>query len=392
MKIVHCSDLHLGKRPSGTKKFSDIRFEDYFKSFESLIDKISTLEVDLFIISGDIFDKKEINANILEKTENLLKKLKDIKKDLKIVAIEGNHDVINSKEDSWLEYLKSKNYMQVYSYKKDYETENFFKIDDINFYPVGYPGFMVDKVLEDLSEKLNENEKNIVIVHTGISGSDSSLPGLVSTKTIDLFKNKVIYMAAGHIHSFTVYPKDEPYFFIPGSLEFTNIANEKSNSKGAVYFDTDTREYKFIEVEHRKRLKTIAFDYDDSENTDEKFEIFMKNMNLTGEEILVIPIKNFKNSYINIDKLSEIAENNGALKTYFDIKTSLYQSNFSANFESENLNIEELEKNIINEWNILKNNDLSEKFSLLKNLFLNAEENEFIRVFDDILEGDENDN
>ena len=32
MKIVHCSDIHLGRRPVGGKgEFSDKRYEDYFK-------------------------------------------------------------------------------------------------------------------------------------------------------------------------------------------------------------------------------------------------------------------------------------------------------------------------------------------------------------------------
>lgn len=388
MKIIHCSDLHFGKRPSGTKKFSDTRFEDFFLAFEKLIEKISTLEVDVFIISGDLFDKREINANILEKTENLFKKLKSLKEGLKIIAIEGNHDVINTKEDSWLQYLQTKGYIEVYSYKKDFEDKNFFKIEDINFFPVGYPGFMVDNALESLVEKLPVDEKNIVIVHTGISGSDT-LPGLVSTKTIDLFKDKVIYIAAGHIHSFTTYPKESPYFFISGSLEFSNVLNEKSDKKGAVYFDTDTKEHKFIEIEHRKRIKAPIFVY--KMEYEKEFEEHIKSLNLTGEELLIVPIKNKNNEYINIDRLEEIAIRNGALKAYFDIKTDSLSENFyGENVKNNSLNIEEIEKNLIKEWDIFKNNnEFSEKFLTLKNLFLNNAEDEFIETFNRILEGDE---
>lgn len=384
MKIIHCSDLHLGKRPSGTKKYSDIRFEDFFRAFDDLINKITNLEVDVFIISGDIFDKKEINANILEKTENLLRKLKQLKKDMKIIAIEGNHDIISSKEDSWLEYLKTKGYLEVYSYKKEFEKLNYFKIDDINFYAVGYPGFMVDKVLEELSEKINENEKNIVIVHTGISGSDT-LPGLVSTKIIDLFKDKVIYMAAGHIHSFTTYPKEKPYFFISGSLEFSNVANEKSDKKGAIYFDTDTRTFEFIEVEHRKRIKTPTFEF--KEDIEKEFEKFLENIEMTGEELLIVPIKNAKNSYINSDRLENIALEKGALKTYFNIKNTF---NLTTNLEeSESLNKSEFEKMLIKSWGVLKDdNILATNFETLKSLYENSQKDDFMKLFDKVLEED----
>lgn len=71
---------------------------------------------------------------------------------------------------------------------------------------------MIDEALTKLSEKLNPQEKNIVVVHTGISGSTNTLPGLVSTSILDLFKDKAIYIAGGHIHSFTTYPKEKPYF------------------------------------------------------------------------------------------------------------------------------------------------------------------------------------
>ena len=69
---------------------------------------------------------------------------------------------------------------------------------------------------------------------TGISGGTNTLPGLVSTSILDLFKDKTIYIAGGHIHSFTTYPKKKPYFFVSGSLEFSNVQNEKSDKKGFV--------------------------------------------------------------------------------------------------------------------------------------------------------------
>ena len=69
------------------------------------------------------------------------------------------------------------------------------------------------------------------MVHTALGGSEF-LPGLVNTDIIKKFKDKVIYMAGGHLHSFVSYPKDKPYFFIPGSTEFWNVLNEKITLRG----------------------------------------------------------------------------------------------------------------------------------------------------------------
>ena len=388
MKIVHCSDLHLGKRFSGNKDYVKKRYMDFFNAFATFIDKVEEIKPDVCLIAGDIFDKKEINPDILSKTEYLFKKLRDnVKKD--IIAIEGNHDNSRILEESWLEYLQEQNILKVFYYNKDFEEKNYLKIDDINFYPVGYPGFMIDEALTKLSEKLNPQEKNIVIVHTGISGSIDTLPGLVSTSILDLFKDKAIYIAGGHIHSFTTYPKEKPYFFVSGSLEFSNVQNEKSDKKGFILFDTDTLNYEFIELEHRKRIKK-DFSYTNFSNLEDEFENFVKELNLTGEEILVISVSLNNNDYINTESLENIAEKNGALKTHILIKNIL---NIGASEENNSdLSIDELEKNLINTWNISEIEKFSKSFGRLKELFSNDDRDSFLELFDKTLEVNEDDN
>ena len=388
MKIVHCSDLHLGKRFSGNKDYVKKRYMDFFNAFATFIDKVEEIKPDVCLIAGDIFDKKEINPDILSKTEYLFKRLRDnVKKD--IIAIEGNHDNSRILEESWLEYLQEQNILKVFYYNKDFEEKNYLKIDDINFYPVGYPGFMIDEALTKLSEKLNPQEKNIVIVHTGISGSTNTLPGLVSTSILDLFKDKAIYIAGGHIHSFTTYPKEKPYFFVSGSLEFSNVQNEKSDKKGFILFDTDTLNYEFIELEHRKRIKK-DFSYTNFSNLEDEFEKFVKELNLTGEEILVISVSLNNNDYINTENLENIAEKNGALKTHILIKNIL---NIGASEENNSdFSIDELEKNLINTWNISEIEKFSKSFSRLKELFSNDDRDSFLELFDKTLEVNEDDN
>lgn len=388
MKIVHCSDLHLGKRFSGNKDYVKKRYMDFFNAFATFVDKVEKIKPDICLIAGDIFDKKEINPDILSKTEYLFKRLKDnVKKD--IIAIEGNHDNSRILEESWLEYLQEQNILKVFYYNKDFEEKNYLKIDDINFYPVGYPGFMIDEALTKLSEKLNPQEKNIVVVHTGISGSTNTLPGLVSTSILDLFKDKAIYIAGGHIHSFTTYPKEKPYFFVSGSLEFSNVQNEKSDKKGFILFDTDTLNYEFIELEHRKRIKK-DFSYTNFSNLENEFENFIKELNLTGEEILVISVSLNNNDYINTENLENIAEKNGALKTHILIKNILNIGTSEEN--NSDLSIDELEKNLINTWNISEIEKFSKSFGRLKELFSNDDRDSFLELFDKTLEVNEDDN
>lgn len=388
MKIVHCSDLHLGKRFSGNKDYVKKRYMDFFNAFAVFVDRVEEIKPDVCLIAGDIFDKREINPDILSKTEYLFKRLKNnVKKE--IIAIEGNHDNSRILEESWLEYLQEQNILKVFYYNRDFDEKNYLKIDDINFYPVGYPGFMINEALTKLSEKLNPQEKNIVLVHTGISGSTNTLPGLVSTSILDLFKDKAIYIAGGHIHSFTTYPKEKPYFFVSGSLEFSNIQNEKSDKKGFILFDTDTLNYEFVELEHRKRIKK-DFSYSNFSNLENEFENFVKELNLTGEEILVISVSLNNNDYINTENLENIAEKNGALKTHILIKNILNIGTSEEN--NSDLSINELEKNLINTWNISEIEKFSKSFGRLKELFSNDDRDSFLELFDKTLEVNEDDN
>ena len=392
MKILHCSDIHLGKRPFGTKEFSQKRYLDFFNAFEQSADRGIEKKVDVFLITGDLFDKKELSPDTLDRCEKVFLKLKN--NNIQVLLIEGNHDNISGYDEinSWLGDLERKGYVRRGKYKASNEGYDFEKItiEDVNFYGVGYPGFAVDEVLEKLSENLDGNEKNIVMVHTALGGSEF-LPGLVNTDIIKKFKDKVIYMAGGHLHSFVSYPKDNPYFFIPGSTEFWNVLNEKNNSKGVIIFDTDTLEYEFSELSPRKRIeKEFIYEGDILQG----FEEFTKSLELTGEELVIVNVKLKDSGYINVNELEKILENNGALKGY--IKLRYPNSIFDRNLGEEGYySVRDVEKEIINQWEEFSD---AEKVTAYLQKFKeyqeeNDREKDFFELFDAMLEeeiGNEN--
>ena len=132
------------------------------------------------------------------------------------------------------------------------------------------------------------------------------------------------------------------------------------------------------------------FIYNDSTNIEAEFEAFVKELNLTGEEILVISIGIKNNEYINLENLENIAENNGALKTHILIKNILSIGNSEEG--TSDLSIEELEKNLISDWNISNIEKFSASFSELKELFSNNDRDSFLELFDKTLEVNEDDN
>ncbi len=85
MKIVHLSDLHLGKR---VNEFSML--EDQEDILTKIIQVIDDVKPDAVIVAGDIYDKSVPSAEAVELFDDFLWKLAQRK--LQVFIISGNHD------------------------------------------------------------------------------------------------------------------------------------------------------------------------------------------------------------------------------------------------------------------------------------------------------------
>ena len=396
MKFMHCSDLHLGKRPVGASgEYAAKRHQDYFDAFEYLIRAGIDEKISAIILSGDIFDKKELNPDVLFKAETILNLPKSV--NIPVVITDGNHDRISkgAEHDSWLYYLAAKGLLLVPKYERTAEGMNFTPviIDDIAFYGLGYSGAFaketiewfisyldnktinnngeVDNKKDDSSNNMGEvdNKKddstnnmgdvgnkiqNVAIIHTGIIDNikerdDSFITGTIDRETADLFKGKVIYAAGGHLHSYRVYPKDKPYFFVPGSPEFWDI-DEAGKSKGAIIFDTDSLEHKFIAAKNRKVHKIVIknefFAMDELLNNI-KEEISEINIE-QGEDILRIDLEIINSFVPDVNAIEAEMANIGILKTFVKFIGKRGVNNESTAYSS----IEILESEIVETWEI----------------------------------------
>ncbi|WP_271424571.1 exonuclease SbcCD subunit D [Aequorivita sinensis] len=85
MKILHTSDWHIGKQ---LLKFDLTADLDLF--FEWLINYIKSEDIDVLLVSGDVFDQANPSQAAFKQYYDLLKKL--INLDCKIIITGGNHD------------------------------------------------------------------------------------------------------------------------------------------------------------------------------------------------------------------------------------------------------------------------------------------------------------
>ena len=85
MKLIHLSDLHLGKR---VNEFSML--EDQRDILKKILDIIDREEPDAVILAGDIYDKPVPPAEAVQLFDDFLYNL--ARRDLQIFVISGNHD------------------------------------------------------------------------------------------------------------------------------------------------------------------------------------------------------------------------------------------------------------------------------------------------------------
>lgn len=329
MKILHCSDIHLGRRPTGPIcNYSSKRFLDYFIAFEDAINIAIEKNAEVFLISGDLFDKKDLTPDILEKTEKLFERLRNNR--ITVIAIEGNHDKIVSYDTSWLIYLKNRGYIKIptFSYKEDEDRYIFspVTINNVRFYGLGYSGTTLEKHIDDLAGQLEENSVNIVMAHTAVS-SELFFSGLTESRNIDKLKYLVKYIAGGHIHKKTSYPEGSPFFFTPGSTEYWDL--DDKGKKGVILFDTEKNDTEFIETKKRnvKNLKPFTYKAGSEESFREDFLQHIGSIQISeGEDIVLLTIISDDSIYIDTGWCQEQIEKAGALKAKVSVSYTVNHS------------------------------------------------------------------
>lgn len=87
MKILHTADWHIGQL-----------FHEYDRTYEHqqflnwLIDTLQTEQIDVLLISGDVFDISNPSASSIKMFYSFLNKATKVKPDLQIIITAGNHD------------------------------------------------------------------------------------------------------------------------------------------------------------------------------------------------------------------------------------------------------------------------------------------------------------
>lgn len=221
MKILHTSDLHIGKY-IGTY---DLK-EDTEYVLNQVVDTAIKERVEAVLISGDIFDRPNPSEEAIKMYVSFLKALLD--KNIKIIAISGNHD--SGIRLSAYKDILGKGYfvegefnspMRKVSLSDEYGQVNFYMLPFFTPFIVK-SNLKLEKGLEnyDLAmdeiikrENIDTSQRNIILAHQFVAGfkfggseedfsysnGDEKNVAGVGIISLDKFQN-FDYVALGHIH------------------------------------------------------------------------------------------------------------------------------------------------------------------------------------------------
>lgn len=244
IKIVHCSDLHLDR----TFNISNFvlamnRKNDLNQNFSTIVDFAIDKKADLFLITGDSYDRvTPTNATSVFLMENI-RRLHDA--GILVFMIGGNHDVpkIGKYTHLAIENFESAGLARVF-HRSDILQKKVVEINGAKVCLSGKSYNTQDEFRNPLrgEEIPLEGDYNILLLHAAFRGLGvvSSVPEYINQSPVyadDVVKG-LDYLALGHFHNFFVREHRGCLIGNPGSIERLTW-NELNDKKGFLWIELE---------------------------------------------------------------------------------------------------------------------------------------------------------
>jgi len=249
IKFMHLADVHLGKKQYNLAQ----RYYDYFKAFNTILNKAIEQEVDFILISGDLIDSDErISPTVLKEIITSIKSFQldsnnRLGREIPIICIEGNHENPFYTDYTWLKVLADLDLLILlsgtYDSKKDriifedYSSNSHsggkITIGNCTICGMSYFGSATSELFPLLPKAISkiDDQFTILMMHFGISEYDERKAGIDLLPSLEELHRMIDYFALGHFHKQYMIPQKNPWIFNPGSLE-VNEVNETFTDRG----------------------------------------------------------------------------------------------------------------------------------------------------------------
>lgn len=317
MKLIHLSDLHLGKRVNG---YSMIEDQEYI--LKEIKNIIYDEDPDGVIIAGDVYDKDNPSGEAVQLFDNFLTQL--CKKGLNVFVIYGNHD--SPEKIAFGSKLMDKSNIHMspvyngeitpFSLSDKYGKVNIYMLPFIKPATVRKIFNEDVKTYKDAVEyaiarmNIDTNQRNVLITHQFVAGakrSDSEIY-VGGTENIDSSVFAPFdYVALGHIHSPQNCGSNKiRYCGTPLKYSFSETKDEKSVTvvelleKGNISYRTINLipKHDFVELKDTYEQLTSKSFYEKNNRQEDYTHI-----TLTDEEEIPYVLEKLRTVYHRLMKL-----------------------------------------------------------------------------------------
>ena len=319
MKLIHLSDLHLGKRLNG---FSLLEDQAYI--LEQITEIVKNQQANALIIAGDVYDKAVPSAESVALFDSFLSEITTICPHIFIIS--GNHD--SPERIAFGSHIMEKSGVHLSPVYDGNVIPTVLNDShgDVNIYmlpfikPANVRRFFPEISIESYTDavktavdkmEIDVNKRNILITHqfvTGASVCDSEEHSVGGTDNVDgsVFEG-FDYVALGHIHSpQNVGSERIRYCGTPLKYSFSECKhiksvtvielNEKNNFTVSSIPITPMRDLREIKGAYDELMLKSSYE---GTNTDDYMHII-----LTDEEDIPDVLSRLRVVYHNIMKLS----------------------------------------------------------------------------------------
>ncbi len=318
MKIMHLSDLHIGKK---VNEYSMLQDQVYI--LKEILRIIDNEKVETVIIAGDVYDRSLPPNEALELFDEFLYQLSS--RNVNVFVISGNHDSperisyggrMMTENKIFLSPVYDGNVKPI-TLNDDYGEVNFYLLPFVR--PADIRRYFPDENIENYTDavkvaidnmNVDFSERNILVTHQFVTGAELSESEDIIVGGTDNVSGEVFdgfdYVALGHIHREQTVGKDNiRYCGTPLKYSFSEAKNIKSvtildfNDKGNIEYSkiplTPFRDMREIRGTYYEL--TLKSSYE-STNTGDYLHI-----TLTDEEDIPDAIGKLRSIYPNIMKL-----------------------------------------------------------------------------------------
>lgn len=333
MRILHTSDLHLGKSLSEESFYLDQKH-----ILNEIIKIVKENSIQVVLIVGDIYDKSIPSLEASALFDKFLTELSKL--NVHVLITSGNHDS-NERLSFGSKIFDELNIHIVTNYDKSISKVN---ICGVNFYmlpflkPFHIKKLMSEKEYEKINnsndmmkwilskEEVDKTKKNILLAHQFVmwdgkmpleSNSENILENSVGT--LDAIEASVFddfdYVALGHIHRPQKIKRDTiRYSGTPLKYSFSEVNDKKS----VVIIDTDNIDnIELIELKPIREMRVLRGYFDEIMKLSPSDDII--KVELLDENTLISPMEDirrvFKNAislaFVNKYELNDNFSDNG---------------------------------------------------------------------------------